>query len=83
MINEIPLIHMKSGEKGIIAAIQGGHGMIHKLDALGIRCGVELKKVSRQPMRGPVLIEIGNTQIAIGYGMAQRIVVEIKKSGQN
>ena len=27
-------------------------------------------------MRGPVVIEVGNMQLAIGYGMAQKIIVE-------
>jgi Fe2+ transport system protein FeoA len=29
-------------------------------------------------MKGPVIIRSGNTEIAIGYGMANKIMVEIK-----
>lgn len=69
------LIEMKE-EKGKVIEIQGGTGLIKKLDNLGIRIGVEIVKVSSQLARGPVIIQIGNTQVAIGYGMAKRIMVD-------
>ena len=31
-------------------------------------------------MRGPVTIQFDNTQVAIGFGMANKILVEIDKS---
>ena len=72
-INKLP-----EGKKGIIMAINGGVGLIKKLDALGIRTGKEITKVNSQWMKGPVIIRSGNTEIAIGYGMANKIMVEIK-----
>jgi ferrous iron transport protein A len=74
----ISLNDLSSGSKGTIVAIKGGFGLVHKLDALGIRVGKEIMKVSQQWMRGPVIIRSGNTEIAVGYGMARRIMVEIK-----
>ena len=50
--------------------------MTRRLDALGIRVGETITKVSSQWMRGPVLVRHGNTDVAIGYGMAQKIMVE-------
>ena len=47
-----------------------------KLENLGIREGVVIQKVSQQAFRGPVIIEIGNTRIAIGCFMAAAIKVE-------
>lgn len=47
-----------------------------KLENLGIREGVVIRKVSQQAFRGPVIIEIGNTRIAIGCFMAAAIKVE-------
>ncbi len=72
------LNNMTDGTTGIITAINGGQGLTQKLDALGIQIGKEITKVSRQWMKGPVIIRSGNTEIAIGYGMACRIMVEIK-----
>ena len=72
-LNDLPV-----GKEGIIMAVNGGHGLVQKLDAMGIRIGKELTKVSRQWMKGPVIIRSGNTEIAIGNGMAKRIMVNIK-----
>jgi len=71
----IDLTKMKAGQTGRVLAIQGGHGIIMKLEAMGIRPGVELTKVSVQIMRGPVIVRVGNTQLAIGFGMARRVIV--------
>jgi len=70
------LTQLKEGEKCKVVDIHGGCGMVKKLDALGIRTGKEITKINSQFLRGPVIVRIGNTQIAIGYGMAVRIIVE-------
>ena len=75
----IDLTRMKEGERGRVVDIQGGWGLLRKLEALGIRLGTEIVKVSSQLMRGPIIIRVGNTQVAIGFGMARRIIVEQKK----
>jgi len=75
----IDLTQMKEGERGRVVDIQGGWGLLRKLEALGIRLGTEIVKVSSQLMRGPIIIRVGNTQVAIGFGMARRIIVEQKK----
>lgn len=73
---------MKSGEKGNVADIRGGHRMLRRLEALGIRPGVAITKVSAQFMRGPVIVRVGNTQAALGFGMARHVFVEIKNTGE-
>jgi ferrous iron transport protein A len=78
MNNEIPLTEVKPGESHKVIRIIGGYGMIRKLHLMGIKEGKVVKKVSFQPMRGPVVIEIGGSQVAVGYGMASRIMVEVE-----
>lgn len=73
----VALTNMPVGKKGIIRDIVGGHGLANNLDVMGIRTGIEITKVSKQWIRGPVTIRIGNNEIAIGYGMATRILVEM------
>jgi ferrous iron transport protein A len=73
----ILLTAMETGQIGKVVQIRGGRGMIGRLEVLGIRIGRELKKVSSQFMRGPVVLEVGNTQVAVGFGMADRILVEV------
>ena len=57
--------------------------MISRLNALGIRPGQRITKVSSTPMRGPVTIKIGNAQVAIGFGMANKIIVEPIEAGDD
>ena len=74
---QIPLSRMAAGQSGIVIQIQGGHGLINRLSALGIRPGQRVTKVSSMFMRGPVTIQLGNAQVAIGFGMANKIIVEV------
>jgi len=75
----IDLTRMRKGERGKIVDIQGGWGLLRKMETLGIKQGTEIVKVSSQLMRGPITIRVGNTQVAIGFGMARRVIVEHKK----
>jgi ferrous iron transport protein A len=52
--------------------------MVSRLNALGIRPGKRITKVSSMLMRGPVTIQSGSTQVAIGFGMANKIIVEVE-----
>jgi len=76
MNDGISLIRVRAGEDRRVVRIMGGYGIIRKLNLLGIKEDRNIKKVSSQPMRGPVVIEVGGSQVAIGYGMARRIIVE-------
>jgi ferrous iron transport protein A len=73
----ISLADMESGQKGKVSRIQGGHGLCARLEAMGVRPGATISKVSGQLMRGPVIVKVGATQIAIGFGMARRVEVEV------
>ena len=75
--NLATLRQMKSGQSGKVVQIQGGHGLINRLSALGIRPGKKITKISSMLMRGPVTIQSGNSQVAVGFGMAKKIIVEI------
>jgi ferrous iron transport protein A len=74
---QINLTEMKAGQSGTVVQLAGGRGMQARLDAMGIRPGIKITKVSGQLMRGPVLVKAGNTQVAIGFGMARRVIVVV------
>ncbi len=74
---QISLRRMEAGQSGIVVQIQGGHGLINRLSALGIRPGQRVTKISSMFMRGPVTIQVGNAQVAIGFGMTNRIIVKL------
>lgn len=77
---KLELSSMKNGQRGRVAAVIGGRGIVARLEALGVRQGVDIIKKSSLMAGGPpVIIAAGNTEIAIGYGMASRIIVEVEK----
>jgi len=78
--SKITLDQLQTGRKGRIIDIRGGHGLVNRLDAMGIRTGKIITQKGSMLMRGPVTIQVDNAQVAIGFGMAKKIVVEpIKK----
>ncbi|UCG09849.1 MAG: ferrous iron transport protein A [Dehalococcoidia bacterium] len=74
---QVNLVRMQAGQSGKVVEIQGGHGMVNRLSALGIRPGKRITKVSAMLMRGPVTIQVDRAQVAVGFGMASRIIVEV------
>jgi ferrous iron transport protein A len=70
------LVQMRRGQRGTVLQLQGGRGLVNRLNALGIRPGKKITKVSAMLMRGPVTIEVDRVQIAIGFGMARKIIVK-------
>jgi len=75
-MNRISLSSLKKGEKAIIISHKGGRGFENRMSSLGLRPDAVIKKISSQLFRGPVTVQIGNSQVAIGHGMANRILVE-------
>lgn len=74
---QVSLTRMQAGQSGKVVEIQGGHGMVNRLSALGIRPGKRITKVGSMLMRGPVTIQVDRAQVAVGFGMASRIIVEV------
>ena len=74
---QVTVRQMRSDQSGRVVQILGGHGLVNRFWALGIRPGKRITKVSSIFMRGPVTIQVDSTQIAIGYGMADKIVVDV------
>jgi ferrous iron transport protein A len=75
-MSAVNLTMMKAGTVGTVVRIDGGQALIKRLSDLGIRPGVKIIKKSSQLMRGPVTMAIGNSQVAIGFGMAKKIILE-------
>ena len=76
---KIDLTQLQPGETGIVEEMQGGHGFIGKLQSIGVRSGKRITKVSSHFWRGPQTVEVDNIRIAIGFGMAKKIMVAVKR----
>jgi ferrous iron transport protein A len=60
-----------------VIAIDGGHGVRSHLNTLGVHIGDWLTVVERAPFRGPVLVEMNGSRVALGRGIAAKVHVEI------
>jgi len=67
---------MATGQSATVVEIKGGQGLVNRLDALGIRPGKRITKVSAAFMHGPVVVRVDRAEVAIGFGMARKIAVQ-------
>ncbi len=74
----ISLTSCKNGHACKIVAVLGDKQVKGRLEALGIRKGKELIKKTQQPGNGPVIVVCGNFEIAIGYELAQNVIVNVE-----
>ncbi len=74
---ELTLLELPTGKTGTVKIIIGGLGFRRRVESMGIREGVRIKKISSHPFHGPVIIEVNRSCIALGRGIATRIVVEV------
>jgi Fe2+ transport system protein FeoA len=70
------LADVPAGETVRVFSIEGGRGIHDRLQAIGIRAGIKLTKVSDSFAHGPIVIRHGQTQTALGRGICQKILVE-------
>jgi len=75
---EKPLTELKPGDQGTVVAVKGGRGMQSRLRSLGLVEGQTLRKLSALAWGGPVVVEVKRTQVAIGRGMAAKILVRCR-----
>ena len=48
----------------------------HLLKVLGFRKGTKFMVQSKQPINGPIVVQVGSRSVAIDYGVAKEILVE-------
>lgn len=72
----ISLDRMKKGTRGRVVDVVGGHGAEVKLSAQGIVRGMVIEKTG-ELRGGPVLLKVGGAQVAVGRGLAKRVLVEV------
>ena len=73
-----PVSSMRNGQWGTLTEIDGGEDLTEKLASLGIRVGTRIGKKYGLLGRGPVVLTVGTGEVAIGYGMASRMMVRVE-----
>lgn len=69
----MPLTMAGEGAEIRVASIIGGQRSAHRLAELGLTPGVTLTVI--RDSGGTLLIAIGDNRLALGYGMAQSVLV--------
>ena len=70
----MPLPMAAPGKRVKISSLEGGRGMQERLISMGLGPGSEIE-VIRKGAPGPFIVAVKETRLAIGAGMAQRIMV--------
>ena len=66
---------VSAGESVRLVAIHGGHRMRKRLADLGLNIGMTMKVVQNGG-RGPLILAIKDSRLALGRGMAHHILVQ-------
>jgi Fe2+ transport system protein FeoA len=75
-MRKLSLIQMKENRKAKVLEISGGRILQHRMMSMGIYPGGEITKLSHFALRGPVTVRIGRSVLALGHGVAAKIIVE-------
>ena len=75
-MKKISLLQIKENEKVKILEITGGSNLEKRLMSMGAYKGKEVAKLSHIGLRGPVVIKVGRSILALGHSVAAKIIVE-------
>jgi Fe2+ transport system protein FeoA len=70
-----PLSSVPEGRRVRLRGIEAGQGLAGRLAALGLVPGVEVLMVSNRG-RGPAIVEVKGARLALGRGMAAKMLVQ-------
>lgn len=78
--NSVSLGCVRTGEWAQIQRMQGGHHFLSRLASLGFTPGARLQVVQNFG-RGPIIVSLRDTRVALGRGEAGKILVEQPSGG--
>ncbi|HDR72844.1 MAG TPA: ferrous iron transport protein A [Methanoculleus sp.] len=68
------LSELAFGESGTVRYILASR---HELNCLGVRVGKHLTMITRQPIKGPVVVAVDGMEVAMGLETAGCVSVEV------
>jgi len=72
---DMPLVMLMEGEEGTVSGIHGGRGLRIRLAEMGFGLGMRVKMLKNHSP-GPVAVEIRDSRLCMGRGVAMKIIVE-------
>jgi len=72
----VPLVDLPVGKRGEVVLMVGGKGMVNRLCALGLTPETQVCVTKKAPSGGPILLGVRSTEIAIGRGVASKVLIK-------
>jgi len=69
------LTALAPGQRAVVTALEGGHGMRRRLASMGLTVGSEVESLISRGS-GPIVVAVRQTRLALGRGVANRVLVE-------
>lgn len=73
------LSELEYDESGVVREIRASQ---HELNCLGIRTKKQVKMITRQPIKGPVVVVVDGMEVAMGLEIAEGVVIETGGDGK-
>ena len=73
------LLDVKQGDWVRVLRLDGGEHLHDKLTQHGLYPGDCVRVLRTAPLGGPLLVDVNGREIALGRGVAQKILVEVSE----
>lgn len=80
-LTEMMLTKAPAGENVVISSVRAGRGLKRRLNDMGLLPGTEVKIINNE-RPGRVVLEVRGSRLAIGYGVASKVVISTAGSGE-
>jgi DtxR family transcriptional regulator, Mn-dependent transcriptional regulator len=74
---EVPMSGLQAGESGVVKSYEGGRGMLGRCLSMGFTPGSVVRMIENYG-RGPILVSVCDTEVALGREIAGKIAVARK-----
>lgn len=78
---DISLDQLAPSARAAVSELRGGREIASRLAGMGISVGCQIEML-QNPARGPLLVRVRDTRIALGRGEAAKIIVRDPDRGQ-
>jgi len=75
----MPLAMVSPGEEVTVVDIRAGRGLTRRLADMGLIPGTPLRIITSH-MPGPIIIDLRGSRVILGFGIAQKIMVERREN---
>lgn len=74
----ITLAELPLQKLAIIQSINAGKKASQRLSGMGLTPGTKIIKLTSAPFHGPIQIKVRDTRLALGQGLAHKILVQME-----